>query len=247
MVAAANHYRTMQAMDRCLADAERFRVVHDGERQRQNIQQALRLAPRQEQPHEAMGTYDLTERKYDQAVQEFKQAVRLTEGDDDQPRLELGLAYQLKGEPHQAQQIFESVLAKSPASSQGKRLLAVTELQLADLDANQKLYGDAIKAYQQALSLQPGFAAAHNNLAWLYATCDDPKFRDAKAALDHAQRAVALTEWKEAEFIDTLAEAHFLNGDYRQAVEVQKRALALAPGNQDLRQHMARYLQAAGK
>ena len=137
------------------------------------------------------------------------------------------------------------MLSKNPKSAEGGRLLAATQLQLADLYANQKLYGDAIKAYQQALRLAPDFAEAHNDLAWLYATCDDPKFRDPKAALNHAQRAVDLTRWKDGGAIDTLAEAHFASGDYQQAVEIQKKALALEPDNKELQEHMARYRKAA--
>jgi tetratricopeptide (TPR) repeat protein len=245
MAATANNYRTIQAMDRLLAQGERFESAHQYDRGFRNFQEALILAPRQEQPHEEMGRYYLTQRKYDPATQEFQEAIRLTEGDD-QPRLELGLAYQLKGDPQKAQQIFEEVLGKNPQTARGKILLAGNQVLLADLYAQQKLYGDAIKTYQQVLRLEPNFAEAHNNLAWLYATCEDPKFRDPKAALDHAQRAVDLTQWKEGESIDTLAEAHFANGDYRQAVEIQKKALALAPDNKELQEHMARYRKAAG-
>jgi tetratricopeptide (TPR) repeat protein len=125
-------------------------------------------------------------------------------------------------------------------------LLAANHVLLAVLYDKQKLYADAIKNYQEALRLAPGFAEAHNNLAWLYATCEDPKFRDPKAALDHAQLAVKLTQWKEGNFIDTLAEAHFVNGDYQQAVDIQKKALALEPDNTELQGHMVRYRKAAG-
>ena len=245
MAATANHYRTIQAMDRLLAEGERFESAHQYDREFRSFQQALRLAPHEEQPHEEMGTYYLTQKQYDQAIQEFQEAIRLTEGDD-HPRLELGLAYQLKGDPQKAQQIFEDVLGKNPQTAEGQKLLAANQVLLADLYAQQKLYGDAISNYQEALRLEPDFAEAHNNLAWLYATCDDPKYRDPKAALDHAQRAVKLTEWKEGEFIDTLAEAHFVNGDYQQAVEIQKKALALEPDNTELQEHMARYRKAAG-
>jgi rhomboid protease GluP len=116
----------------------------------------------------------------------------------------------------------------------------------ADRYAGQKQYGKAIQSYQDALRKQPDFAAAHNNLAWLYATCDDPQFRDPKAALQHAQRAVLLSNWREGEFVDTLAEAYFANGEYAQAVAVQKKALALAPGDPQLQAHMRRYRRAAG-
>lgn len=245
--ATANYYRTTQGMIRLLGEGERFQSAHQYDRARQSFQQALRLAPNEEEPHEAMGMYYLTQRKYGQAVQEFQRAIRLTEGDDDRPRLQLGLAFQLKGDPEKAQQIFEGVFGKNPKSTEGRGLLAGTELQLADLYADQKLYGEAIQAYRQALRLQPDFADAQNNLAWLYATCDDPKFRDPKAAVELAQRAVVLTNWKDAGFVDTLAEAHFANGDFLQAVEIQKKALALEPDNEELQGHMARYRKIATK
>jgi tetratricopeptide (TPR) repeat protein len=246
IVATANHYRTMQAMDALLIEGERFEATHRYDREYQSFQQALRLAPRQEQPHEEMGTYYLEQKNYDQAIQEFQQAIRLTEGDDDHAQMGLGLAFQLKGDPQKAQQIFEAMLGKSPKNDGDRRSLAVSQMELADLYAKQQLYADAIKAYQRALRLEPNFAEAHNNLAWLYATCDDQKFLDPKAALEHAQRAVVLTAWKDGGVIDTLAEAHFANGDYQQAVEIQKKALALEPDNKELQEHMARYRKAAG-
>jgi rhomboid protease GluP len=245
MAATAYHYRTVQAMDRLLAEGERFENAHQYDRELRSIQQALRLAPRREEPHEEMGLYYLTEGKFDQAIQEFQEAVRLTEGDD-RPRLELGLAYQLKGDPQKAQQIFEDVLGKAPQTAEGQRLFASNQKLLADLYAQQKLYEAAIRKYQEALRLLPDMAEAHNNLAWLYATCEDPKYRDPKGAMDHAQLAVDLTQWKESTFIDTLAEAYFVNGNYRQAVAVQNKALALEPDDQELQQHMARYRKAAG-
>ncbi len=245
MAATANHYRTIQAMQRLLEQGERFESARQYDREFQSFQQAAKLAPQEEQPHQELGAFYLTQKKYDQAIPEFQQAIRLNEADD-QPRLGLGLAYQMKGDPQKAQKIFEEVLGKNPQTAEGKQLLATNQLLLADLYAQQKLYGDAIKAYQQALRLAPDFADAHNNLAWLYATCNDQKVRNPKAALDHAQRAVALTHGTQDEFIDTLAEAHFANGDYQQAVEVQKKALALAPDNRELQEHMLRYRKAAG-
>jgi tetratricopeptide (TPR) repeat protein len=232
-------------MDRLLAEGERYGAAHQYDREFQSFQQALRLAPREEQPHDILGRYYLTQRKYDQAIQEFQEAIRLTEGDD-HLRLELGLAYQLKGDRRKAQQVLEPVLGKTPSTAKDRRLLAVNQVLLADMYAEQKLYGDAINTYQQALRLAPDFAEAHNSLAWLYATCDDQKFRDPKAALDHAQSAVKLTEWKEGAYVDTLAEAHYVNGDFLQAVEIQKKALTLRPDNKELQEHMARYRKAAG-
>jgi tetratricopeptide (TPR) repeat protein len=246
MAATAIHYRTLQAMDRLLAVGKQLESAQQYDRAFQVFQRALTLAPHEEDTHEAAGSYYLTQKKYDQAIREFQEAIPLS-WDDDQPRLELGLAYQMKGDPQKAEQVFEEVFGKTPQTVEGKRLLAANQAMLADLYARQKLYGDAIKTYQRVLLLAPGFAEAHNNLAWLYATCDDPKYRDPRAALEHAQLAVKLSQWKEWNSIDTLAEANFANGDYQEAVEVEKRALALQPDDTELKEHMARYRKAAGR
>jgi cytochrome c-type biogenesis protein CcmH/NrfG len=57
---------------------------------------------------------------------------------------------------------------------------------------------------------------------------------------------VELTQWKEAELVDTLAEAYYANGNYQEAVRTQTKALELDPKNQELQEHMARYRKAAG-
>jgi serine/threonine-protein kinase len=185
-----------------------------------------------------MGSLYLEQKQYDKAVREYETAERLSP-DSPQARIGLGLAYRLKGDLAKAQQIFEGVLGKNPRTADGQRVLA-------DLYAEQKLYADAVAHYQEALRLEPNMAEAHNNLAWLYATSEDPKFRDPKAALEHAQRAVQLTQWKEPGFIDTLAEAYYAGGNYREAVKAQEKTLELEPDNQEYQEHMARYRQAAG-
>jgi rhomboid protease GluP len=244
--ATAVHYRTLQTMNRLLAEGKKLESARQFDRAFRFYQQALALTPHEEEALEAMGSFYLKQRKFDPAIKDFMEAVRLS-GEDDQPRIDLGLAYQMKGDPQKAQQLFEEVFGKTPQTSEGKELLASNQMILAGLYGEQKLYGDAIKTYQQVLRLEPGLAIAHNNLAWLYATCDDPKYRDPRSALDHAQLAVKLSPWKDPSFLDTLAEALFVNGGYQQAVQVEMQALALQPDNTELQKNLARYRQAAGK
>jgi Tfp pilus assembly protein PilF len=180
----------------------------------------------------------LREQQFDKAIQEYSEAVRLSPGAPE-AQLALGVAYRMKGDLGRAQQAFEAALGKNPTTAEGQRLLA-------DLYAEQKLYSEAIQHYKEALQIEPKSAESHNNLAWLYATCEDPKWRDPHAALEHASRSVELTQWKEAEFIDTLAEANYASGSYREAVRVQLLALQLDPQNPELQEHMARYRKAAG-
>jgi len=236
--ATVNHYRTAQAVRAMLIEGARYEAAHQFDRALQLFEDASRRDPLDERPHDQLGTLYLAQRNYDQAIREFEEAVRLGIPDDPESHLRLGLAYRLKGDLAKAQQNFEAALGKDPQTADAQMLLA-------DLYAEQKLYADAIAHYQQALQFEANLAVAHNNLAWLYATSEDPKYRDSQAALDHAQRAVELTRWKVAGFIDTLAEAHFAHGDYEQAVDIQRQALALDPDNQELQEHMSRYLKAA--
>ena len=239
MTATVNQYRTFQAVTRLLTEGARFEVAHQYDRALRSFQEAARKSPHDERPHEQLGTLYLAQRMYDQAIQEYGEAVLLSLPDDPQPRLRLGMAYRLKGDLAKAQQTFEAALGKNPQTGEAQILLA-------NLYGEQKLFADAIAHYQEALRLEPNLAVAHNNLAWLYATSEDLKYRDPKAALDHAQHAVDLTHWKVAGFIDTLAEAHFANRDFQEAVNIQKKALALEPNGRELQEHMVRYRKAAG-
>jgi Zn-dependent protease with chaperone function len=90
--------------------------------------------------------------------------------------------------------------------------------------------GDVARAEQclsKSLELAPENPEALNNLAWLYATAGDPRFRDPRRALKLALQAVSLKP-QEPHILDTLAEAYFLNGHIEEAIEAEQRAISLA-------------------
>jgi len=238
MALTAQHYLSSREVTRLLQEGVRFRSARQDAKALERFQAAARRSPRDERPHVLMGALYLREQQFDKAIQEYSEAVRLSPGAPE-AQLSLGVAYRLKGDLGKAQQAFESALGKNPPTAEGQRLLA-------DLYADQKLFSEAIHHYQEALRIEPQSAESHNNLAWLYATCEDPKWRDPRAALEHARRAVELTQWKEAGFIDTLAEANYASGSSQEAVRIQVLALQLDPQNVELQEHMDRYRKAAG-
>jgi tetratricopeptide (TPR) repeat protein len=86
--------------------------------------------------------------------------------------------------------------------------------------------GEAKKSLEQALRLQPNDPSTLNDLAWLLATSSDSRIRDGRKAVNLAQRACKLSEWKNAFSIDTLAAAFATAGDFSDAVKYQQLAIS---------------------
>lgn len=101
---------------------------------------------------------------------------------------------------------------------------------LGGLYYSMKDYEKTIEAYERAIAQNPEDAESLNNLAWLYATCEDERFRNPSRALQLAQQAVDLQPV--AHILDTLAESFFVNGHYEAAIKVEQRALQAAEGDQ---------------
>ena len=97
---------------------------------------------------------------------------------------------------------------------------------LGDLYYSLKYYDKAKGAYEKSLSITPENPKALNNLAWLYATCEDKNIRNTDLAVKLAEKAVKIGETPQ--IIDTLAESYYAAGRYKEAVEAGKKALLLA-------------------
>lgn len=116
--------------------------------------------------------------------------------------------------------------------------LAISEIML-----RHHQYAGALKAYRKALLLDPDNPDIMNNIAWLYATADDPEFRRPQQALLFAMRAASMKP--ESFILDTLAECFFINGYIKEAAGVGQEALAKAKSNQDYYRRQLLKFQAA--
>ncbi|MGH9447338.1 MAG: rhomboid family intramembrane serine protease [Terriglobia bacterium] len=237
MGVTANHYvRTGEAV-KLLGASAKMQAAHHTGHALALAQQALRIAPHDIQAHEAVGALYLEKGEYAPAIRELREALRF---DPFSPAgsVELAAAYEGLGNLTQARQVLEAAYQKTPRDIGTQEALAEVCTKLA-------LYAEAVQHYNRMLRQAPKDSVAQNNLAWLLATCSDPRYRDPKAALEHALAAVKLTQWQAPDFIDTLAAALFANRRFKLAAEVEKKALQMEPGNISFRASWDRYRQAA--
>lgn len=94
---------------------------------------------------------------------------------------------------------------------------------------------DARNMYEKAMTLDPERPVVLNNLAWILVTASDWSLRDYQRGLALAERAVELE--RTSTFLDTLAEAYYVNGRIEEAVLVGKEALSLATDKKDYYRH----------
>jgi Zn-dependent protease with chaperone function len=100
---------------------------------------------------------------------------------------------------------------------------------LGDIYYAKHNYKGVQEAYESSLYLAPDNPQVLNNLAWLYATSEDERFRDHERALILAQKAASLE--KTSYILDTLAESYYVNGMLDEAIASAKEALELANKN----------------
>ncbi|HMF92060.1 MAG TPA: tetratricopeptide repeat protein [Candidatus Angelobacter sp.] len=102
----------------------------------------------------------------------------------------------------------------------------------------------ALEAYLQVIAKNDRHYVAYNNYAWILVTAEDRKLRDPQKALPYAQKAVDLSGGREAYALDTLARVYFQLGDVDKAIELQTKALAIAPDRENYQKALAEYREA---
>lgn len=110
---------------------------------------------------------------------------------------------------------------------------------LATLFAAQKNYAAALEQFQVISELKPQDPATLNNMAWYMVQLGKP------GAVELAQKANALLPETPA-LMDTLASAWAVDKQFKKAIDVQKRAVLLAPQEHGLRLNLARLYAKSG-
>jgi tetratricopeptide (TPR) repeat protein len=150
-----------------------------------------------------------------------------------------GIAYFKSGKEKEAEIDFDKVIIMDPRMSSAYVYRGVCREKLGK-------YKEALSDYTKALELKPNDAAIHNNIAYLYVSANDESFRDKGKALEHAKKAAELSKEKNAEILDTLARAYFMNGEIKEAIDAENKALKLEPYNDEFKGKLREYEKAMG-
>ncbi len=102
----------------------------------------------------------------------------------------------------------------------------------ADLLTDLGRYADARAEYERAIELDPQSSQAYSGSAWLLATCPDNLVRNSGIAIARANKAIELSEEKDAVSFDALAAAQANAGDFSAAIETIRQAVELAPAEE---------------
>lgn len=92
---------------------------------------------------------------------------------------------------------------------------------------NAKQYAEAEQMMQTLIEEYPEDFQLKNNLAWMYATAEDPAFRDGQKAVELAQEAMIIAP-NDHHVWSTLAEAYYATGQYEKASRAIKNMAKLA-------------------
>jgi tetratricopeptide (TPR) repeat protein len=156
-------------------------------------------------------------KQWDEALKDADTAIGL---DAKLPR-----AYQVKGrvyaerkEYHEAVAAFTKVIDLAP--SYPNALVA-----RGDAYAEDRNYRAALTDFRQAVKRFPKSARTHDGLAWFLATCPEARWRDGRQAVSEATLACVLSNWKDANNLDSLAAALAETGDFDQATRRAEQAL----------------------
>jgi Flp pilus assembly protein TadD len=211
---AAVHYELGLVLLRAkqLADAEvHFRRVVD-------------LKPDAYEGYNSLGAVAYVRGATADAVALLERSVRLR--DNAEARYNLGRAFAREQRSSEAVTQYHAALLLAPEDAE-------THAGLAAVLAEQGDARSAVLHYREALRLKPGFVAAIADLAWTLATSTDAGVRQPAEAVQLAEHAARLTNWKNAIVLDTLAVGYFAAGRADAAIRTLSAAVDLAVADAD--------------
>ena len=200
-----------------------------------HFQEALEVNPEYPEVHNNLGVVLARAGKLDEAIKHFQKFLQANPHSAEAHN-NLGAALAGKGTPDEAVTHYRKALEIDPDFTEAHYNLGDILYYL------QGRIPEALAHWRKVLSAQPNHLAVLNQTAWVLATSPEASVRNGAEALELAERAVRLSGGREPAFFDTLAAAYAEVGRFSEAVEIARRAMALAAQRND--QHLSEALHA---
>ncbi len=191
------------------------------------LQRVPDLAPALELRAEVLAGLD----QFDSAIADITQLLK-AQPDNLLYQIQLAIYHNAAGHYQQAIDTYGKVLQANPGNDLALRGRGDAYL---NLGAHQQAVADYQAALEAAADEQQD-SGTLNNFAWVLATSPDDSVRDGKRALELAQKACELTDYKQAHILSTLAAAHAELGDFKAALEWSQKACDIA--DQEIREQL---------
>ena len=217
---------------------EALRIRPDYADARNNLEIALRrtgggndraraVKPGSAEEHYNLGNALRQKGATDEAIAEYEKALQLNP-DYAAAHNNLGTVFLRAGRTDEAISHFQKALQINPGNGQAQNNLGNAYLQKGDA-------AGAAAHFRQAMQLEPTDRWVKNNLAWLLATAPQASLRDGRKAVELARQAEELAGEESPIILHTLAAAYAEAGQYSQALETARRALAIAGAQSNTR------------
>jgi len=158
--------------------------------------------------------------KYDDAIKYFAKALTMKPEYPDAHR-KMGAVLLAKGKAEEAILHLNKALQTSNNQAEVYANLGTAYNQLGK-------YKPAIQNWAEAVKLEPNNPEIFNNMAWLLAAVNDMSVHNPNKAIELAQQACKLTEFKNPAILDTLAVAYAAAGRFNDAITTAEQALYIA-------------------
>jgi tetratricopeptide (TPR) repeat protein len=202
-------------------------LAHEGKSQEAIEQLAGLNSAWEAEGHRQLAEIFLADMKTNAALEQYTSAVQLAPTDAAM-RETLGFLLANCGKIPEATEQFTALVQLKP-DAQSHYHLALSLLIQGKAE-------ESIAHYSEAIRLKPDWPEPLNDLAWLLATYPRSELRNGHQAVELAERACRLANFREARFLGTLDAAYAESGRFPEAITAaeQAKSLALAADNKTI-------------